>query len=101
MSNFLKAAKRKVTEPIEIDGEKAFVRCLSIKELDDISAPFQKDKDKDPGDLTRQLVYACLVDEKGKQILGSTAEVQELSPPAFKLISEAVAKVNGFNIQGN
>lgn len=101
MSDFLKAAKRRAMETVEIGGAKAFVRGLSIKELMDISAPFQKDKDKDPAELTRLLVMVCLADDKGNKLLANVGEVQELSPTAFKLISEAVARVNGFTVPGN
>lgn len=100
-ADFLKAAKARTTEPIEIDGAKAFVRALSIKEVNDLSGPFQQDHDRNPAELTNLFIHACLVDAKGNRLLSSVDEVQELSPIAFRLISEAVARVNGYPVPGN
>ena len=98
MNDFLKDAKNRATETVEINGAKAMVRGLSAKELDDISGPYRQDKTMDPNALTYLLIVACLVDDKGKPIMASLEEAQEISPGARQMIGEAIARVNGFKL---
>jgi hypothetical protein len=97
MVDFLKAAKQVAVEHIEVAGTKVEVRGLSMKEL----ASLSKGKDKDPEGLTADLIVACCF-HNGKPLIPEDrkAELGDISPSAFKALSEAVARVNGF-VSGN
>jgi hypothetical protein len=98
MGDFLKAAKQVATETIEVAGTKVEVRGLTTREL----ARIAKGKDKNPEGLTDDLIVACCFDKTGKPLIPEDrkGELGEISPVAFKALSEAVARVNGF-VSGN
>lgn len=98
MVDFLKAAKQTASETIEVAGTKVHVRGLSMKELSKLS----KGKEKDPEGLTADLIVACCFDKEGNPLVPENrkSELGEISPVAFKELSEAVARVNGF-VSGN
>jgi len=99
MSDFLKAAKQVAVERIKVAGTDVEVRGLSTREVSEIYKG--KDKDKDPEALTVDLIVACCF-HNGKPLipLERKAEVLDIAPTAFKVLSESVARVNGF-VPGN
>lgn len=97
MGDFLKAAKQVETETVVVAGTKIEVRGLSIKELSKLT----KGKEKDPEEVTADLIVACCY-QNGKPLIPEErkGELGDISPTAFKTLSEAVARVNGF-VSGN
>lgn len=94
MADFLKAAKQQAIEVIEVAGVKIEVRGLSFGEITKIS----KGKESDAEGLTKDLIVACCFDEKGKPLIPDDRklELNDISPAAFKALSDAVMRVNGF-----
>lgn len=96
MTDFLKVAKQAAVESVTVAGVKITVRGLNVRDLQAIT----NKRGKDNEGILLDLICSCCfyANGSGKPIIPEDrkGEVGELSPAAFRALSDAVAKVNGF-----
>jgi len=98
-NDFLDVICQPVKETINVSGIDVEVRGLAIGELEALRKPDASGKQREPLDITMDLIADCCFNPKtGEPLIPQErkSEIKNMNPQTFKLLNEAISRVNGF-----